>query len=56
MRQSNEKIKGQVIRRTSRKEPNSTMDTVTQVFFIVAPGTWGISPLSMHARHPATSG
>jgi len=45
-----------VIRRSGRKKANSTTHTVQQGFFIAAPGTRGISPPNVRARHPVISG
>jgi len=38
------------------EKPNSTMYIVKQLFFIAAPGTWGISPPNVRTRHPVASG
>jgi len=34
----------------------SSRQTIKQVFFITAPGTWGISPPNVRAKHPVISG
>jgi len=38
------------------EKPTNTMHTVKQVFFIAAPGTRGISPPNVCAKHPVISG
>jgi len=34
----------------------NSQKTIKQVFFITVPGTWGISPPNMRAKHPVISG